>query len=251
MLSPAVFFSPHQDDELLSMGPDILRHLAAGHDTHVVLMTEGGDTSARWSINGYDSETGRPVSSGWWGGRHDPALEGYAPLTWDDVYDARDREFRSCLGALGVPESNRNLLRTPDRTVPGFKETIRGVLMQFPAETICRTLSPLDTHDDHRAIAQALWELWDEGVVSDAAFWLSRFDLIKERVGSSHLSPATTDAELKTIEQATRAYRAWNPSAGSYAVGYHSVPGQFSAMLSNPEFRYFTPTQFTKDDLPF
>ncbi|SHE66526.1 GlcNAc-PI de-N-acetylase [Seinonella peptonophila] len=248
---PAVFFSPHQDDETLSMSVDILRHIAAGRDTHVVLLTDGGNTSARWAINGYNSDTNTPVTSGYWGSRHDPAVEGYSPLTWNDIYDARDKEFRSALGQLGVPPSNIHLMRTTNRTVAGFKTAMQSIISQFPANTSYKTMSPIDTHDEHRVVAQALWELWNSGVVSDVRFWLSRLDVQNGVTGGSYQTAATTSAELAKIEKATRAYKAWNPAAGSFAVGYHSVPTQFEALLADPKFRYFLPTQFTTADLPF
>jgi LmbE family N-acetylglucosaminyl deacetylase len=248
---PAVFFVPHQDDETLSMSVDILRHIAAGRDTHVVLMTDGGNTGARWAINGYNSDTNTPVSSSWWGSRHDPNIEGYSPLTWNDVYNARDNEFRSAVGALGVPPSNVHLIRTTNRTVAGFKAEMQNIIAQFPSGTDYKTMSPIDTHAEHRVIAQALWELWNDGEVSGVRFWLSRLDIANGVTGGSYLTAETTSSELKKIEQATRAYRAWNPAGGSFAVGYHSVASQFDALLSNPKFRYFLPTQFKSSDLPF
>lgn len=37
------------------------------------------------------------------------------------------------------------------------------------------------------------------------------------------------------LKRAARCYSAWNPSAGSFAIGYHSVYYQFEAMLANPK----------------
>lgn len=59
MTLPAVYFVPHQDDETLSMSVDILRHIAAGRETHIVLFTDGGNTGARYVINGYNENTGQ------------------------------------------------------------------------------------------------------------------------------------------------------------------------------------------------
>lgn len=250
MTLPAVYFVPHQDDETLSMSVDIIRHVAAGRETHIVLFTDGGDTGARYVINGYNENTGQPVTSNWWGSRHDPAVEGYTPLTWNDVYDARDKEFKSALGQLGIPPSNIHIVRTTNRTVAGFKATFMQFINQFPAGTAYKTMSPVDTHEEHRRGAQALWELWRDGFVSDVRFWLSRLDIMNGST-QGQLTAATTTAEYKKIEQATRAYRAWNPAAGSFAIGYHSVASQFEALLADPKFRYFKPEAFSNADLPF
>lgn len=249
MALPAVYFSPHQDDETLSMSADILRHLNIGRPVYMVLFTDGGQTAAKYAINGKD-DSGNTYSSGWWGGTHNPEVEGYAPLSWDDVYNARDTEFKSACGALGVPQSNITIIRTADRTVEGFKETFRSVISEFPPGTAYKTMSPLDTHDEHRKGAQALWELWNEGVVTDVRFWLSRLDIMNNTTTRGYPTTATAD-ELKVIERATRAYKAWNPTAGSFAVGAHSVASQFDALLADPRFRYFTPENFTTADLPF
>ena len=40
--SPVVFFTPHQDDEVLSMGAAIRQHVLAGRQVWVVLLTDGG-----------------------------------------------------------------------------------------------------------------------------------------------------------------------------------------------------------------
>lgn len=251
MAVPAVFISPHQDDSLLSMSVDILRHLAAGRPTHVYLVTDGGNTGARWAINGYNSDTSTPVISSYWGSRHDPAIEGYAPLSWADIYDARDKEFKTECGALGVPPENVHIIRTATRTVAGFKAVLADIASQYPSNTDYKTNSPIDTHSEHRVIAQALWELWEDGVIIGARFWLSRLDIMNGVTGGSYLTGVTTATELLKIKQATHAYKAWNPAAGSFAVGYHSVPTQFEALLADPKFRYFLPTQFNSVDLPF
>lgn len=249
MTIPAVYFVPHADDETLSMSSDILRHLAIGRPVYMVLFTDGGKTAAKYAINGKDDD-GNPRSSAWWGGTHNPEVEGYAPLTWSDVYNRRDEEFKSACGALGVSPPYIQIIHTADRTVSGFKETFLNVISQFPDGASYKTMSPRDTHAEHRKGAQALWELWNEGVVTDVRFWLSRYDIMNNTTTEGYKTTATSD-ELKIIERATRAYRAWNPAGKSFAVGYHSVSSQFESLLSNPTFRFFKPEQFTSEDLPF
>ncbi len=51
-LPPALFVAAHPDDELLAMGVAVAEHVAAGRETHVLLLTDGGITSARDAING-------------------------------------------------------------------------------------------------------------------------------------------------------------------------------------------------------
>lgn len=47
--APAVFVSPHQDDELLSMGAAIMEHVALGRDVRVLLIGRGNKSAVRTS----------------------------------------------------------------------------------------------------------------------------------------------------------------------------------------------------------
>jgi LmbE family N-acetylglucosaminyl deacetylase len=94
MTAPAIFYSPHQDDEVLSMSVDILNHVAAGREVIVVLYTTGKGSFVQDVLNGNGT-------SAYWGTLHNPYLEGYEELTDDDFSVDRNREFQSSLGQLG------------------------------------------------------------------------------------------------------------------------------------------------------
>ena len=42
-----IYFAPHQDDELLSMGVDICNSIKKGKDVHVVLCTDGSSSGVK------------------------------------------------------------------------------------------------------------------------------------------------------------------------------------------------------------
>lgn len=46
MIEATLFFSPHQDDEILSMGSAIIEHVEKS-DTHVILCTDGSKSVIR------------------------------------------------------------------------------------------------------------------------------------------------------------------------------------------------------------
>lgn len=112
------------------------------------------------------------------------------------------------------------------------------------------TMSPADHHHDHAACGKALREIKAENptLLGAPRFFVSRLywassqpdgkyqqDLLDEAAGTLAwfaYSGANYDryvAWLKT--QVQKAYRNWNPAAGSYGIGYHQVTSQFNSNL--------------------
>ena len=88
-----IYFAPHQDDELLSMGVDICNSLKKGKSVHVVLCTDGSGSSVKRKLNDGKSCNKHP-------GEH------IYDLSEQEFIQARDTEFvASCL-ALGVKREN-------------------------------------------------------------------------------------------------------------------------------------------------
>ena len=134
MSRPVIFYSPHADDETLNMGITIAEHVAAGRDTHVVLMTHGRVTGALDAINGV-------TLSGYWKAMHNPSFEGYSPLTKADLEQARIREFHHACAQLGVPPSNRHIEYLDDPTTgetvtkAEAKAVIQNYVNAYPIST--------------------------------------------------------------------------------------------------------------------
>src|SRR5687767_8913584 len=81
--SPVLFVVAHPDDETLAMGVSIAEH--AGENVHVLILTAGTGSSAINMING-------TAYSAWCGCTHNPATEGYSPLTVEQFGQARQTE---------------------------------------------------------------------------------------------------------------------------------------------------------------
>lgn len=158
----AVFFAPHPDDETLSMGVPIVRHVAAGRDVHVVAVTQGGAATARLEVNG----TAPPP--GLWGVPHDPAQEGYAPLDVDSFCEARVREFKAACSALGVRPDRVHVYDLPDGAVRSadVKALIRADFA-WPGASFKTMSARWSGHADHTACGTALRELQAE----DPSIW--------------------------------------------------------------------------------
>ncbi|SHF14052.1 N-acetylglucosaminyl deacetylase, LmbE family [Seinonella peptonophila] len=242
MARPVVFYSPHADDETLNMGITIAEHVAAGRPTHVVLMTHGRVTGALAAING-------TTASGYWKATHNPALENYSPLTAEQLAEARMHEFHNACGQLGVPASTRHVhdLDNPSSgdtlTYDEAKSVIQSYITQFP-DADHYTLSDHDIHPDHAACGQALRDLYNAGAIQyNVRFVISMatrndYESKGTTIPGGGWKDTPTDATItQRVINACRCYAAWSPNTGAYAVGYHSVAGQFDKLLANP-FHY-------------
>lgn len=226
------FIAPHQDDETISMGQIIAHHALVGRRCSAVIGSMGETTTAIHSING-------TVSNGWWGGKHDLALEGYEPLTQEHVGIARDLEFIQAAGALGVlPEEVRipSAPRISSSVTPAdYVATATAVLLELKAIDPTAgfyTMHRLDIDPMHAAYGQALLNLYN----ADPVAWNDVRWVVRQAQAVSPLSdpdhivaeqyavPGDKIAEAKLmVRHAARAYEAWAPRAARYAVGYHSV----------------------------
>jgi hypothetical protein len=229
---PAIYYCPHQDDETLSYSVDILNQLAAGKRVIVVLYTNGSGSRAQKVINGKEYST-------YWGGTHHPSKEGYVPLTDEQFIQARMNEFRCACYQLGIAPSDV-IVDFPERIdVAGLKKLISKYETIYPGASH-KAMSYYDRFPPHAISGQALNELYNEGVVSDARFFISRYNW--EKPGPGDISTATPN-QAQTIKHAVEPYHAWNPLVGSYASGFHSVPEQFNDYLAYPQNKIHGPNE--------
>lgn len=239
MSRPVVFFAPHADDETLNMGITIAEHVAAGRDTHVVLMTHGRVTGVLDMLNG-------SAYSGYWKATHNPSFEGYSPLTKSDLEQARIREFHHACAQLGVSAANRHVEYLDDPSSTGgesitkaeAKAVIQNYIAAYP-DADHFTLSYHDIHPDHAAVGQALLDLYNEGKIVNAARFIISMATRMDYESRGATIPGWKDTPtnqtiVNRLTNACRCYAAWSPTVGSFAVGYHSVASQFDKLLQNP-----------------
>ena len=230
-----LYFSPHQDDELLSMGVDICNSINEGHDVHVILCTDGSKCTVRHELaNGKECDKC-------------PGTHTYH-LTEEDLTTARDEEFRESCRALGVEDGNVHILkkRFTDRelTVCNSKKTILHYLNVMGPDCVVCTLNPnLDNnkqHRDHKGLGYAAAELFNEGFIHElrlftepyfSEFFQQRIDFI--RGGIRTAVNTATDLAQERIQKAAEAYSRWEPGVGRYAVGYHDIAKAFDALVKN------------------
>lgn len=252
-----VFFAPHPDDETLSAGLALTWYALNGAEVHVVAMTAGeaggplgsfnGNNVCNWANHAYT---------------HSPTKEGYTALTGADIGAARLDEGRSAVGAMSVIGPGTITYHQGGSTglLPdGFGTQSDGIGANSPtavadakaiiseyvnaySNTFFYTMSPTDDHPDHAACGQALRDLKNANpLLSGARFFVSKRYWAVNNGGSypadvaaqpdlkwfdAGTSKATIDAHLRG--KVIQCFQAWNPAAGSYAIGYHQVAGQFA-----------------------
>ncbi|MER7894554.1 PIG-L family deacetylase [Micromonospora sp. NPDC094482] len=237
--SPALFAVAHPDDEILGIGVALAEHLALGQDVHVLWLSRGTRSNARALING-------ATTSPWWGVPHVPTAEGYTALSVDEFGAARIAEGMVAVnslaagtsgtltlhearledGAINQADVQRALLSVADRIAPG-----RPVRIKTHSHVI-------DDHPDHIASALAARAL--------AASYPARFSDLRHYILPAYWSDPRLDQVAETwdaaanaeitqrVRNAIRAYGAWSPARGSFAIGWHSVPTYFAALEANP-----------------
>jgi LmbE family N-acetylglucosaminyl deacetylase len=236
-LPPALFIAAHPDDEVLGFGVALAEHVQVGRDTHLLWMTGGGTTSARQSING-------ATGNAWWGAVHQPAAEGYAPLTVAECAAARIREGLNavallCSGAAGAATVHQ----------AGLNEGYTAAQARAAITAVCDAIAPgaavhlkphswlVDDHPDHIAAGAAVKAM----VAADPGrFDEPRYYVLPQYWSDPRLASVTesfdnpTDATIaQRVRNACRAYGAWSPPH-TYAIGFHSVSGLLTTIQTNP-----------------
>lgn len=282
---PRVFlYSPHPDDETLSMGLAALYYIYNGYETHLVSMTNGEAIGVCNTLNGTaDGTTPLPCNiAGDHPYAHSPAREGYQPLTVQGIGAARILEARSALGMMAsIPGATGTVVHhvvglpaefghpgAGSSTAPVLPEGIaaaKAVIKQFVDDypnSFHHTMSESDKHHDHAACGYALRELkndtchkvpWADRTYASALagsqFFVSRLYWATSQADGKYpaevLAAAGATAEdpdgslswfpygakyrdfCNWMFKVAAVYRAWNPAAGTYGIGYHQVARQF------------------------
>lgn len=218
-----MFVSPHQDDEVLTLGAALVADLRQGRDVHVVLFTDGSATGAR-----------QLMSQGW---TDQSGVRHRVQLTRKELVVARDREFFSACITLGVPPTNIHVFRGPAgrvvngeatdehaRACVGWCVDTFGVASEPPE---LATTSPWDPSPEHAMLGRALAGAVAEGRLPTARYGYPQYQLAA-LPADLELRPITLDAGGRhVLDRALGEYGVIDESLGRYQVGYVSVPHAF------------------------
>lgn len=212
--NPAIYIIPHQDDESLTMAADIRAHVKAGRRVILVMATKGDATGA-W----------RPTM---------PLCATYAVcLDSAGIIAARNREFIAAANQLGVPTSDIRWANLQDGALTFAQAgTLIGQYVRAYPGASFKTMSWLDDHPDHRALANAMRYICKTKhmIRNDDCRFLqfSRYWLTKP-INGGYIAPDDQ------VTAALKEYTLWDPAHLRYAIGgKFSVPGDFIRELGDP-----------------
>ena len=243
-----LYFAPHQDDELLSMGIDICNSIRKGYEVHVILCSDGSRSCVRRMLN-----NGKKCN------KHD-GIHCYE-LTVEEFIQTRNREFRDSCLALGVPE---NHIHIPEKcAVDGsvyqedMESLMREIIADFGEAAVVCTLAPNngpDQHKDHKTLGRAALNLMHAGVVRQVRLFVEPYHYhqiadIPEFIPVEPCVLEASDEVKEKIRNAVGAYSLWAPDQKRYAVGYHSVGTEFNDFVNEMKCRYYEkwdPKRMTK-----
>ena len=207
----AIYFVPHQDDELISMVGGINRDINAGRRVHVYL-----------------------VNAGYWTGVKALLCEQLNRcLTNEQVTASRNAELLSALERMGVPASNVHFLYVQEELQDAktkVQSAVAKVVAQAGPTARYRAMSWLDAHPSHYVVGYALRDACaTEGLV-DCVFFQS--PLYQKRPEALQHRPVVTPrGEVVTapgwlVTAAASAYKEDYPALGRHSIGWRSVSTQ-------------------------
>jgi LmbE family N-acetylglucosaminyl deacetylase len=208
-----IFYVPHQDDELLSMGASIINHVNSGQEVHLVLYTNGTASYMRKVMN----------------------------MNPRAFQQARNKEFILSAVSLGVKTKNIHFENLQDGSVT--KTQARLMILKYNKKfphAKHKAYSYYDKHSDHRVGGEALLDLHNEGKILDARFYVNhgRYDTpgFEEYV--------TGKGSYMRIKMAVNAYNINKPKAGLYGIGFRSAGKEmFDNILEHPMSVVHKPNQ--------
>ncbi len=225
-----LYFVPHQDDELLTMGIDICTAATENADVHVILCTDGRQSKTREILQNKQT---CPL--------HDEPHT--YELNKEDFTKARDAEFiNSCL-LLGVPRENIHI--PPERAVDGTLDVataeiiVKKYLHQCGENSAVRTIyfnTDPQQHNDHKVLGQAVYNLWQKGLICKVMFFKEPYCSADSNVNFT-CSRASKKIAQRVLD-AINNYGYWAQNEGRYAIGHHSVPQFFNDLRRKMKIYY-------------
>ena len=213
---PVVFFAPHPDDESIGMAGAIRESLGEGRAVFVELMTHGEMSRARHKLDDGGTDP-------WHTGSH------HYNLSVEEFGDARVREFFDTAVLLGVTGVRVHGFKNGGLTEEDVSSSIQDWIERARNDggtklSLRGTAGAQDPqnsgglpHVDHKAVWDALTA---SGAKDVQGYCIYNYVAHKSTPDETHdISPWCADKRA-----ALEAYKLWDPDAGRFAVGEHSVP---------------------------
>ena len=212
-----IIFSPHPDDDVISMGGTFIRLVEQGHDVHVAYETSG-NVAVHDDVVIQDLDTARELGLG---DRVEEIRQVIAtkkkgepePRALLDIKGAiRRAEARAAVRSFGLnPDTNAHFLNLPFYETGGIKkgqrtdkdiEIITNLLQEIKPHQIYLAGDLADPHGTHRvcteAVLEALHRLKDTGEewLSECVIWLYRGAWMEWEIGMVDMAVPLSPDEL-------------------------------------------------------
>lgn len=211
-----LFVIPHQDDESLSMGAAIRKHIEAGHDVHVLLLCGGVESAAQPGSN----------------------------LSRPDFGRARDDEFMRACRMLGVPFKNVHFARVSPAdgtlTVQLAYDAIKEFTEDHP-NTWLKGYSHLDygnRHRDHLNSGLACLQAFKDGLVDNLRCYIEPW--LQSQFTTGVATSTDVAANPEWVVKALDEYGVVDLKGKKYGIGFQSV-SYFAGVKANPVSKYHLP----------
>lgn len=220
-----LYFAPHQDDELLSMGISVMNSIE-NSETHVILCSDGSKSNIRKVLNNKRFC------------KHHFSFHIYK-LSVEEFVNARDMEFINSCKSLGVSDCNIHI--GEDRTIDGSLsiEKAKDIMIKYLDKyenAKVRTITPFgcdNQHIDHKNLGYAAIELYNEGKIKDLEFYIEPYfykEFIEVNPDIEVMAISVDNNKEESLLNALNSYKVWKPKEGRYCVGYHSTKPYFDQL---------------------
>lgn len=220
--APAIFYSPHQDDETIGMGASIAEQVRLGKSVYIVLLTNGANANMLKFLQSISADA-----------------------SMQDVIDARNNEFIAACKTLGVDrvyisnggkgfdekESLAELTSHFKKTMSYFSHAFKNAAHHTISGN-CDAFNPnCDKMPAHQAAASAIHELHNAGIISHAllfrVYWYYKNSPNCGRP-CNWMKPVNQFDKLRR-QRAINEYKRVDEKNKRYGLGYwHSVDVLFN-----------------------
>jgi LmbE family N-acetylglucosaminyl deacetylase len=210
---PAIFFTPHQDDETLFMGADISLQYRLGRQVIIVLVTKGEASDVRYKM----------------------CMQKNVCLTKAQFVAARNDEMAAAVKRLAPNAVIRyeNYHDGELTQVQAF-DVFDKYIKLYPHASF-KTMSWKDDNPDHRALAYALKDICinKHRIPNDQCYFFQNRKYwdsmpVKGHFVAGHPSEIAAANEMSL----------WKPSIDRYAIGHLSAYEYFTALRKDPRNKY-------------
>jgi LmbE family N-acetylglucosaminyl deacetylase len=217
--STVIWYLPHPDDETIGMADSIHQSILASNRNYFIYFTKGENSFTRYQIKGPDGQR-------------------YL-LTKEEFGEARVRETLAALKVLGVEAYQVLFLDFPDGALPFSEavEIIRCFATLYP-QSVHRTVSQYDPHEDHQTLALALASVSAEQDIIIYPEYFQVYNYRNRKSDDNTQMRRVLYPEIKAEALAEFSY--FSPEEGRFALGARSTPDLIEGALAS-DYEYLDP----------